>query len=183
MSDEDVYVALGSNLGDRAAHLARAVEAMGRLPGTRVVALSPVFETDPVGPGPQGPHLNAVARLHSALSPRAILEGLQAIEAAAGRTRGGGRWGARTLDLDLLLHGARIIAEPDLQVPHPRLAERAFVLEPLAALAPTLRHPVLGPCMATLARRVRDPQAVRHWSGRLPIGPGRPPEIHEEGQE
>jgi 2-amino-4-hydroxy-6-hydroxymethyldihydropteridine diphosphokinase len=165
VSDDDVYVSLGSNLGDRAAQLARALAAMDRLPATRVVALSPVFETDPVGPPPQGPHLNAAARLASGLEPRALLAQLLAIETAAGRTRGGGRWTARTLDLDILLHGARVVNEPGLVVPHPRLAERAFVLEPLAALAPALRHPLLGASMAELAARVRDPRAVRPWTG------------------
>jgi 2-amino-4-hydroxy-6-hydroxymethyldihydropteridine diphosphokinase len=174
VSEETVFVALGSNLGDRAAHLAAAVEALARLPATRVVALSPVFETDPVGPGPQGPHLNAVAQLASALAPRELLAGLHAIEDAAGRVRTGVRWGARSLDLDLLVYGARVIDEPDLSVPHPRLAERAFVLEPLAALAPALRHPVLGATMAELAERVRDPHAVRPWRGEIGSGRIRP---------
>jgi 2-amino-4-hydroxy-6-hydroxymethyldihydropteridine diphosphokinase len=166
---DDAYVSLGSNLGDRAAHLARALRALARLPETRLLALSPVFETDPVGPPPQGPYLNAVARLRTGLEPRALLGELQAIEAAAGRRRGPERWAARPLDLDLLLHGARVIGEPDLVVPHPRLAERAFVLEPLAALAPDLRHPLLGLRIEALASRVRDAAAVRPWTGRLEV--------------
>ena len=156
-----VFVALGSNLGPREAHLAFALRALRASEGVRVVAVSPVFETDPVGPPPQGPYLNAVVELRTSLAPRALLERLLAIEAAAGRERRGPRNAARTLDLDLLLHGALALDEPGLCVPHPRLAERAFVLEPLCALAPELVHPTLGATLAELAARVRDPAAVR----------------------
>jgi 2-amino-4-hydroxy-6-hydroxymethyldihydropteridine diphosphokinase len=165
VSREEAFVSLGSNLGDRAGHLARALQRLAELPGTRVTALSPVFETDAVGPGPQGPHLNAVARLETSLEPRALLVALHAIEDEAGRQRGGVRWAARSLDLDLLLQGERVADEPDLVLPHPRITERAFVLEPLAALAPDRRHPVLGETFAVLAARVRDPRAVRPWPG------------------
>ena len=129
-----------------------------------MVAVSPIYETDPVGPPPQGPYLNAVAHLRTRLAPRALLEALLAIEREAGRARSV-RDAARTLDLDLLLHGDRIVDEPGLVLPHPRLAARAFVLEPLAALAPDLRHPTLGEPIASLAARVRDPRAVRRWGG------------------
>jgi 2-amino-4-hydroxy-6-hydroxymethyldihydropteridine diphosphokinase len=162
---EEAFVSLGSNLGDRAGQLARALQRMAELPDTRVMELSPVFETEPVGPGRQGPHLNAVARLVTALEPRALLAALHRIEDEAGRCRGGERWAARSLDLDLLLHGERVIDEPGLVLPHPRIAERAFVLEPLAALAATRRHPTLGLPFAVLAERVRDPRAVRAWPG------------------
>jgi 2-amino-4-hydroxy-6-hydroxymethyldihydropteridine diphosphokinase len=165
VNPEDAFVSLGSNLGDRSGHLELALRRLAKLPETRVVALSPVFETEAVGPPPQGPHLNAVAHLSTSLEPRALLAALHEIEADAGRARGGPRWAARTLDLDLLLHGARVIDEPDLVVPHPRLAERAFVLEPLSMLAPDLRHPTLGLPVATLAARVRDPASVRPWRG------------------
>lgn len=159
------YVSIGTNLGDRAGNLVLALSALAALPGTRFEALSPVYETDPVGPPPQGPYLNAVARLATALAPRALLDALLAIERRAGRERAGVRDAARTLDLDLLLYGDRVIDEPGLAVPHPRLALRAFVLEPLAALAPALRHPVLGEDVAALAAKVRDPAAVRPWAG------------------
>ena len=163
----DVFVSLGSNLGDRAAALGRALRALDALPGTAVAALSPIFETDPVGPPPQGAYLNAVARLRTELEPQALLEHLLAIERQEGRTRGSERNRARTLDLDVLLYGERVIDVPGLRVPHPRLAERAFVLEPLAALAPDLRHPELGATIGALAARRRDPGAVRHWHGAL----------------
>jgi len=168
MMECDAYVSLGSNLGDRAAHIARALAALAALPATRVAAFSPIFETAPVGPPPQGHYLNAVARLRTGLAPRDLLEGLLAIEREAGRTRGPDRNAARSLDLDLLLYGERILAEPGLRVPHPRLAARGFVLEPLAALAPALRHPELGTTIAALAAGVRDARAVQPWKGTLP---------------
>ena len=164
---ERVFVSLGSNLGDREAHFALALQRLAALPDTRIEALSPVFETDPVGPPPQGPFLNAVVELRTGIAPRALLEALLDIERAAGRTRQATRWLARPLDLDLLLYGERVIDEPHLCVPHPRLDERPFVLEPLSALAPALRHPVHGARVDELAARVRDPLAVRPWPGEL----------------
>ena len=162
---EDAYVSLGTNLGDRAEHLRSALRALARLPHSELAAVSPVYETAPVGPPPQGPYLNAVVRLRTALAPRALLDALLAIEAERGRVRSERRWEARTLDLDLLLHGARLLREPGLEVPHPRLAERAFVLEPLRHLAPDLVHPVLGESIAALAARAPGRGDVRPWSG------------------
>jgi 2-amino-4-hydroxy-6-hydroxymethyldihydropteridine diphosphokinase len=170
---ERAFVALGSNLGDREALLAFAVRELGASEGVRVEALSPIYETDPVGPLPQPPYLNAVAALRTALAPRALLALLLAIEARAGRVRSGLRGEARPLDLDLLLHGASVIREPDLMVPHPRLHERAFALEPLCDLAPELVHPVLGETIERLARRVRDPARVRRL-GPLPRAASEP---------
>jgi 2-amino-4-hydroxy-6-hydroxymethyldihydropteridine diphosphokinase len=156
----DAYVALGSNLGDREAQLLAAIAALRALPGVRVEAVSTLYETAPVGPPPQGPYLNAVVRLRTRLDPRALLARLLEIEVAAGRVRGGQRWSARTLDLDLLFYGSLTLDEPGLCVPHPRLHERAFVLEPLCELAPRLVHPLLGRTVEELAQRVRDPRAV-----------------------
>jgi len=155
------WVALGSNLGDREARLAEAIAALRTTPGIGALEVSRLYETEPVGPPGQGPYLNAVAGLETDLEPRALLERLLAIEAAAGRRRSGTRNEARVLDLDLLLHGDARLVEPGLVLPHPRLHERAFVLEPLAELAPDLVHPVLGERIAVLAGRVRDPAAVR----------------------
>ena len=134
------YIALGANLGNRAATLRAAIERLGAL-GT-VEAVSPLFDTAPVGYLEQPRVLNAVARLRTNLPPRDLLRGLLEIEAALGRVRTL-RWGPRGIDLDLLLYDDMVIDEPDLVVPHPRLHERRFVLEPLAALAPDLTHPVL----------------------------------------
>lgn len=127
------FLALGSNLGDRWANLRIAVDAI-----PDVVAVSPVYETDPVGgPEGQGPYLNCVVMLLTDRTPRQLLSVCRELEAAAGRVRGE-RWGARTLDVDVLLVGDMRVDDPDLQVPHPRLWERSFVLVPLADVAPDL---------------------------------------------
>jgi len=127
------FLALGSNLGDRWALLRRGVAAL-----PDVVAVSPVYETDPVGgPDDQGAYLNLVVELDTDLSPRELLAAAQRAEAGAKRVRTE-RWGPRTLDVDVLLVGDEAVDEPDLVVPHPRMWERAFVLVPLADLAPEL---------------------------------------------
>lgn len=141
----EAFIALGSNLGDRRAQLLAAVDAIAALPGTRVVACSAFIETQPVGPVPQGLYLNGVVHVETALGARALLESLLAIEAGLGRDRASAeRWGPRTVDLDLLLYGSDEIDEPGLHVPHPRLSERRFVLEPLCELAPELIVPGVG---------------------------------------
>jgi 2-amino-4-hydroxy-6-hydroxymethyldihydropteridine diphosphokinase len=158
---ETAYVGLGSNLGDREAHLLRALAGLRASPGLELVAVSPLYETDPVGPTPQGPYLNAAAELRVDVGPRELLERLLSVEAQAGRVRGSARDAPRTLDLDLLLFGDRVVDEPGLEIPHPRLHERGFALEPLADLAPQTLHPVCGRRIDELARRRRDPRAVR----------------------
>lgn len=135
-----VFVGLGSNLGDRVAHVRFAMHELARLPRTRFVASSPWYRSAPVGPGVQEDYLNGVAELRSSLAPETLLDSLQRIEHAAGRVRSL-RWGARTLDLDLLLYGAHQQASTRLTLPHPRIAERNFVLFPLSELAPSLRLP------------------------------------------
>lgn len=158
------YVALGSNLGNRTAHLEGAVAALDASAGVAVVRTSPFYETEPDSPIPQGRYLNAVVEVRTTLEPEALLERLMAIEREAGRERDGGRNAPRTLDLDLLLYGDRHVDRPRLVVPHPRMHRRPFVLEPLRDLAPDLVHPVLGETVEKLAERVRDPQAVRRLS-------------------
>ena len=130
---ERAYVALGSNLGDRAAHLAAARAALARLPRTRVVAASEVEETAPLGGKAQPAYLNQMVLLETRLDPRALLEALQAIEHAEGRVRGE-RWGSRTLDLDIVRFGHRRVADPDLIIPHPELPNRDFWIRELAEL-------------------------------------------------
>jgi 2-amino-4-hydroxy-6-hydroxymethyldihydropteridine diphosphokinase len=163
------FVALGSNLGDRAAHLAGALAGLRATRGISALRCSSLYETEPVGPPGQGPYLNAVVRLETRLAPRELLARLLALEAAAGRTRSAVRDEARTLDLDLLLFGERCLDEPDLRVPHPRLHERPFVLAPLRELAPRLRHPRLGRTVAELAAALEAsgawrPSAVTRWA-------------------
>jgi len=155
------YIALGSNLGDRDRHLRAALAALRAQSGVREVVTSRVYETDPIGPGPQRPYLNAVARVATDLSPRVLLDRLLAIERSEGRERGAVRNAARTLDLDLLLYGEREIDEPGLVVPHPRMVQRAFVLEPLCDLAPDLVIPGEREPVSALAAAVRDADAVR----------------------
>jgi 2-amino-4-hydroxy-6-hydroxymethyldihydropteridine diphosphokinase len=125
------FLALGSNLGDRLANLRGALHGI-----PDVVGVSSVYETEPVGgPGGQGAYLNAVVELDTERSPRELLEIAKSLERAAGRVRGE-RWGPRTLDIDVLLVGEQAVAEEDLEVPHPRMWERRFVLVPLAEVAP-----------------------------------------------
>jgi 2-amino-4-hydroxy-6-hydroxymethyldihydropteridine diphosphokinase len=135
---EVVYIALGSNLGDRAAYLAGARGAVGKLPRTRVLAESPEEETAPFGPPGQDPYLNQMIAIDPDLPPHELLDALQAIEQAAGRTRDV-RWGARTLDLDIVRHGTRTIHDARLEVPHPGLKDRDFWRREMAWLDEALR--------------------------------------------
>ena len=128
-------LALGSNEGDRLALLQGAVDALADPPELTVAAVSPVYETDPVGGPAQPDYLNSVLLVDTALDPRALLERCQAVEHAHGRRREV-RWGARTLDVDVVVVGDLVVAEADLQVPHPRVHERAFVLAPWADVDP-----------------------------------------------
>ena len=143
------YVGLGSNLGEREATLRQALEVLGSTEGIEVVAVSCFRETDPVGVVDQPRFVNGAAALETSLAPRELLERLLEVERTLGRDRSTEeRWGPRTADLDLILYGDETIDEPGLEVPHPRLGERAFVLEPLLELDPELRLPD--------GRRLRD---------------------------
>lgn len=167
----EAYIGLGSNLGDREASLRFALQSMAELSQVWVEAVSRVYETDAVGPGVQGPYLNAAARLRCECSPQSLLDGLLAIELKAGRDRSGDveRWGPRTLDLDLLFYGEDCIEQAGLSIPHPRLHERAFVLEPLCDLAPDYVHPREGVSLIELARRLPDSSALRVWPESLEV--------------
>lgn len=133
------YIGIGSNLGPRHATIHAGIRALGAVPGIRVVRLSSIIETDPVGAPGQGPYLNAAAELATTLGPHELLRAMLAVERAHGRDRSAGeRWGPRTLDLDLLIYDDLMLDEPGLTLPHPRMRERPFVLRPLAEIAPGL---------------------------------------------
>ena len=136
----DAFLGLGSNLGDRAGNLQRAVELLNAEPGIEVVASSSVWETDPVGGPSQPDYLNAVVRARTDLAPHDLLQACLRAEAALGRVRNV-RWGPRTVDIDVLLVDALVIDDADLTVPHPRMTERAFVLLPLLELDPEASLP------------------------------------------
>jgi 2-amino-4-hydroxy-6-hydroxymethyldihydropteridine diphosphokinase len=146
------FVGLGSNLGDPEELIRSALELIGAEAGIEVVAVSSLRETDPVGYEDQPRFLNGAAELATELPPQELLERLLAIERRLGRVRGEGlRFGPRTIDLDLLLYGQETVQEPGLTLPHPRLHERRFALEPLAELDPALEVPGRGPVQALLA--------------------------------
>jgi len=159
------WIGLGSNLGDRRATLEAAIDDLRAEDGVEVLAVSPWYETAPVGPVEQGAFLNGAAGLRTDLPPGPLLALLSSIERRHGRDRTAGeRWGPRTLDLDLLLYEDRIIDEPGLTVPHPRMAERRFVLEPLAAIAPNVVVPAAGGAAVTVGGLLErlEPGAGRH---------------------
>ena len=157
------YVALGSNLDDPSAQVGRAFDALATLPDTRLVARSPSYRSPPLGPVSQPDFVNAAAGLLTRLAPRALLVALKSLEAALGRESPVVRWGPRRIDLDLLVHGAARVEEEGLSVPHPGLAERAFVLLPLADIAPDLEVPGIGR-VRSLAARV-DSQGLERIAG------------------
>ena len=146
------YIGVGANLGNRRESIAAALDLLRAEAGVEVVAVSSLRETEPVGYENQPRFLNGAAALETELPPRELLQGLLEIERRLGRVRGEGpRFGPRTIDLDLLLYGDEILEEPGLVVPHPRLHERRFALEPLAELDPALEVPGRGPVQALLA--------------------------------
>jgi len=146
------FIGLGSNLGDPAAQIRRAMQALAAMPETRLVRYSSLYRNPPAGYLDQPEFVNAVARIETRLAPRDLLEQLLAIERAHGRVRSVPN-GPRTLDLDILLYGERTVREPGLTIPHPRMLERAFVLVPLAEIAPDAVVPG-GGRIADLVRRV-----------------------------
>jgi 2-amino-4-hydroxy-6-hydroxymethyldihydropteridine diphosphokinase len=156
-----VYIALGSNIGDRAAMLARGIEALNAA-GVHVLRQSSLYASEPVDAPPQAWFLNAVVEAETALMPRQLLRTLMGIEHALGRRRTIAR-GPRTLDLDILFYGTSVIRAPDLEVPHPRMEQRRFVLAPLAELAPGLRHPVSHKTVSELLADAPDAGHVKRW--------------------
>ena len=160
---ERIYIGMGSNLADPAEQLRSAVEALAHLPQSRWVGVSAFYQSDSLLPG-QPRYTNAVAAIDSNLAPLALLDALQAIETDQGRERLE-RWGPRTLDLDLLLHGDDRLDSPELTVPHPRIGERAFVLRPLADLAPERVAPA---ALQAVADQRLEQVADTGWARDLP---------------
>jgi 2-amino-4-hydroxy-6-hydroxymethyldihydropteridine diphosphokinase len=156
-----IYLSLGSNLGDRSANLESAIEALAEI-GVRVSRRSSIYETEPVDFVAQPWFLNCVVEAETSLGPRQLLEGLQAIERKLGSKKLVPR-GPRIIDLDIIFYGAAVIHEAGIEIPHPRLTERRFVLVPLVELAPEFPHPVLRKTAAELLAATEDRSAVRIW--------------------
>ncbi|MCH8026234.1 MAG: 2-amino-4-hydroxy-6-hydroxymethyldihydropteridine diphosphokinase [Chloroflexi bacterium] len=160
-ADTVIYLGLGSNLGDRRANLSAALR--GIEPAVRVDAVSSLYETAPVGPQDQPAYYNAACRGATSMTPRALLDHVKAVERELGRGEGP-RWGAREIDIDILLFGTEVVEEEGLTVPHPELANRAFVLAPLAEIAAQLLHPTSGTSIGELLAAV-DQAGVRVEAG------------------
>ena len=155
-----VHIGIGSNLGDRRANTAEAIERVAQLPGTRVVRASSLYESEPLGDAKTW-FVNSVIEIESELAPDALLKQLLAIEEAMGRKRvKGKRWGSRIIDLDILLFDQDVIDKRHLKIPHPEMHKRRFVLLPLAELAPQVIHPQLGQSISTLLATVKDAKRV-----------------------
>jgi 2-amino-4-hydroxy-6-hydroxymethyldihydropteridine diphosphokinase len=154
------YLSLGTNLGDREANLRAALELLQRC--GEVVAVSSIYETEPWGYPDQPEFLNCVCAIATGLEPPALLEATQSVEQELGR-RPNFRFGPRLIDVDILLYGDASYHSDDLEIPHPRMALRAFVLVPLADVAPKVRHPLLGLSIQELADKVEEKEGVRLW--------------------
>ncbi len=158
--ESSVFIALGSNLGDRELNLLRAVAEIGKLPGSKVSALSNFYDTQPVGQVVQGNFLNAVLRLGTRLTPQKLLSELQRIETVLFKRKRTVEWGPRVIDLDIIFYGNRILTDNALVIPHPRLHERAFVLVPLAEIAPGFIHPELGKSVDEILKGLKNLERV-----------------------
>ena len=152
-------IGLGANLGDRAEQIRSAWHLLGKAAGVRLLALSSLHQTEPVGGPPNQPdYLNAAGLLETTLGPEELLDALERVESALGRVRNE-RWGPRTIDLDLLLFGGLRLETERLSLPHPRMTERLFVLIPAAEIAPTMRHPITGQTIIQMRTDLQTSQA------------------------
>jgi len=157
------YVGLGSNLGDREAMIRIALDDLARIPGTKVLRASSLYDTEPVGEEEQPHFLNAVAEIDTELTARQLLWNMLLIEKRLGRVRTH-RYGPRTIDLDLLTYGHLVLDEPDLQVPHPEMVKRSFVLVPLLEIDPLATHPVTGEPLVALLEKISTRPPTRRGS-------------------
>jgi len=157
---EDVFIGLVSNLGDRELNLLRAVAEIGKIPDTRITALSSVYETAAVGEVEQPDFINAAAKLQTSLPPRRLLSEFQRIETELFHRVRTIRWGPRRIDIDILFYGNVIMEDEDLTIPHPRLHERRFVLQPLADVASDFLHPLLNRSVTELLAALGEDQRV-----------------------
>jgi len=155
-----VHIGIGSNLGDRRANTAEAIEKVSKLPGTRVIRASSLYESEPLGNAKTW-FVNSVIELETDLTPEALLKKLKGIEEAMGRKRvKGKRWGSRIIDLDILFYDNEIVEKRNLKIPHPRLPQRRFVLVPLSELAPQLIHPGLNQSVSELLATTKDTKKI-----------------------
>lgn len=159
-SEHSVYIGVGSNVGERAANCRRAIAALAACEDCVLDGQSPLYETEPVDLEDQPWFVNAVVRIRTVSGPEVLFGKLKALERALGRKPGGPKSGPRVLDLDILFYDDMALETPELQIPHPRLHERRFVLQPLCALAPDLVHPVLGKSAHSLLEELVDGKKV-----------------------
>ena len=157
------FIGLGSNLGDREANIRQALQQLEQLPETTIVRGSSLYDTEPVGVPDQPNFLNGVVQIETHLAPRQLLWNLMLIERRLGRVRTQ-PWGPRVIDLDLLLYGDEVVDEDDLQVPHPLMTQRSFVMVPLVEIEPLLVHPVTNQTMLSILQRLGADPLVKHGS-------------------